>query len=414
MVRFLLFLALALFVVSPAEADRAEFRGECMGTTWSVRLGSPAPAAMGSSIQAELDGIDKAMSNWKADSEVSRFNASETTDWFAVSPATATVVDAARRVSSESGGAFDVTVAPLIELWSFGPGVSAPEIPAKQALERARARTGWQKVHARLEPPAIRKEDPAVSINLSAIAKGYAVDRVAALLDDEGLTDYLVEIGGEIKTRGQSPKGRPWAVGIEEPVDHRRSIRSAIPLENRALATSGDYRNFFIVDGKRYSHTIDPRTGRPVDHTLASVSVLAGSCMQADAWATAINVLGPEAGRRAALKHGLAVMMLIRQEDDFDTVVAGDFPETADREQPPETAASDSVIMFVAALTVFLVAIGGMAIGVIVSNRRLKGSCGGLAGLTDDDGKTACDLCAMPSPECRGEQAEDPHVAAEQ
>ena len=251
---------------------------------------------------------------------------------------------------------------------------------------------------------------PGLTINLSAIAKGYAVDRVAAALRARGLPDHLVEVGGEIRAGGRNAAGQPWKVGIEEPIVHARRVGSVVLLRDQALATSGDYRNFFFHDGKKYSHTIDPRTGWPVQHALASVSVLAESCMLADGWATALMVVGPDVAGRLASQQDLAVLFITRDSDGFRKTSLGAFVV-----QPAESAASAEESMpwptFLAALVVFVLALVAMAVGVIISNKRLKGSCGGLAGMTDGEGKTACDLCAIPSAECRGERAESDSAA---
>ena len=292
-----------------------------MGTRYNIKLPKLSKdVSLGwlkRDIDAELERVNDQMSAYRKSSEISRFNRATGEDWFSVSPETAQVVSAALKVSEESDGAFDVTVGPLISLWRFGPNKEEKKVPREDAIRKAMASTGYQKVKVRKEPPALRKLQGDVRINLSASAKGFGVDQVAGLLQRAGAPDYLVEIGGEVRTQGSKADGRAWAIGIETPTDYKRGIQETIHLGDRAMATSGDYRNFFKKDGKRYSHTIDPKTGRPVEHQLASVSVIADTCMQADAWATALMVLGPETGYALAVKKGFAVLFLIRKDNGF-------------------------------------------------------------------------------------------------
>lgn len=294
-------------------------RGATMGTSYSVQLVEPPAAldraALGRRIETLLDAINGLMSTYRSDSELSRFNAREATDWQPVSRALVAVVEAAQAVSRASDGAFDVTVGPLVNLWGFGPTVTAEALPSPAEIERARARVGWERLALQREPPALRKDRPDLYVDLSAIAKGYAVDRLAQLLEDAGIEDYLVEVGGELRGRGVNGRGQPWRIAIERPDAARRAVFRVVALRDLGMATSGDYRNFFEVDGDRFSHTIDPATGRPVRHRLASVTVLAESTMVADAWATALLVLGPERGMALAEAHGLAALFIEHQSD---------------------------------------------------------------------------------------------------
>lgn len=394
-----------LFAVVPPLVAQQSLNGECMGTTWSVVIGAGSAPDAQNLIQSELDSVDQAMSTWKDDSEVSRFNAFESTDWFSVSKETATVVQSALQVSDATNGAFDITVSPLIDLWNFDRNEGRDQIPADTQVAAARKNVGYKNLEARLDPPALRKSLPALSINLSAIAKGYAVDRVIVALQNAGVQAALVEVGGEVRAIGLSPKARAWTVGIEQPLASGRSIRTAVPLEDRAMATSGDYRNFYVVDGKSYSHTIDPRTGKPVQHDMASASVLAPSCMLADAWATALMVTGP--GSPNTLPNDFAALLITRDKNsNLAETRIGSFPSDPRSANAKETKSNSMWPVFIAAAVVFLLAVVGMAAGVIASNKRLKGSCGGLAGLTDQTGQTSCELCAAPSAECQGENAE--------
>jgi thiamine biosynthesis lipoprotein len=299
-----------------------KFSGQTMGTTYSVSI-SNLPDGTTSEILQEgvsrvLVEVNQQMSNWIDDSEISRFNRLESTDWFEVSPETAKVIAESIRISQDSKGAFDVTVAPLIDAWGFGPVGREVDPPDEQQLERLKAIIGSEKLASRTEPAAIKKTDAEVTVNLSAIAKGAGVDAVAEYLESQGVTAYLVEIGGEIRVAGLKPNGEKWRVGIERPNETGRSLQNAVSLTDQAMATSGDYRNFIEYEGKKYSHTIDPRELKPITHELASVTVLAANCLQADAWATALMVMGPANGYDWAEDRGMAVLMLIHAGDGFE------------------------------------------------------------------------------------------------
>jgi len=289
-----------------------EFRGDVMGTTWSVKIARVGEhtdlAALAAGIQSVLDDVDAHMSTWKRDSELSRFNADRTTDWFPLSGDTRIVLREALRVSAATDGAFDVTVGPLVDAWGFGPQPAAP--PSEEALRRAQVRVGWRRLELRRAPPALRKTRADVEVDLSGIAKGHAIDRVVAYLEARERADFVVELGGEVAARGTRAPGAAWTAGIEHPRTAGHPVCRVVRLENIALATSGDYRRFHLQDGRRVAHVLDPRTGRPVRHGLASVSVLADTAMQADAWATALLVLGPEEGLSLAQREDLAVLML--------------------------------------------------------------------------------------------------------
>ena len=229
-----------------------------------------------------------------------------------------------------------MTVGPLVNLWGFGPAGRPGVVPTDEAVAACRARVGYGLLEVREEPPALRKHRADVYVDLSAIAKGFAVDEVARLLEQRGVRGYMVEIGGEVRTRGRKPDGGLWRIGIELPVADSAEIACAVELDGRSLATSGDYRNFFEQQGRRYSHEIDPRTGRPVEHGLVSVSVLADDCMTADAWATALMVLGPESALPTAERYGLDVLCMIRTQDGLLEQTTPGFAARI-RESVPET-----------------------------------------------------------------------------
>ena len=298
-----------------------EIHGATMGTTYMVKIVKPGDELtkkVNSDIENLLKKVNQQMSTWIEDSEISLFNRYKESQWFEVSSDTALVIAEALRVSKESGGAFDITVGPLINLWGFGPEGTVKKIPGEEQIKKLMEETGYQKLSVRLSSPAIKKEEAGVYCDLSAIAKGFGVDQVAGYLDSQGFSHYLVEIGGEVRAKGLNQKNQIWRVAIASPGPHGGSpYQKIIRLKDVSMATSGDYFNYFEKDGVRYSHTIDPTTGKPITHKLASVTVIHESCMTADAMATAIDVLGPEKGYELALEENLPVFMIIRGKDGF-------------------------------------------------------------------------------------------------
>lgn len=303
--------------------------GDTMGTVYRVKVSGPPDGLTDASLQQEVDDrlkyINDRMSTYLPDSEISRFNRSQDDDWFEVSTETASVLGEALEISEKTNGAFDVTVGPLVNLWSFGPEGRHEEIPTDDEIEKIRASVGFRHIEVRSSPPALRKMRPDVYVDLSAIAKGFAVDEVARILDGLGITRYMVEIGGEVRTRGRKRDGTAWKIAIEKPISTVRVYQHIVELEDRSLATSGDYRNFFEKDGQRYSHTIDPRTGRPVEHNLASVSVISDNCTFADAMATALTVMGPDEAFRFADDNDIGVLLILRGPDGFEVKTTKDF-----------------------------------------------------------------------------------------
>lgn len=296
-----------------------EFSGPAMGTTFLVKvaadpLSREEHAALAWTIRERLTALNASLSTWDPDSEISRFNRHRSTELFPASGELRKVISASWDVSEASGGAFDITIRPLVQAWGFGDGARVTGRPSAAQLDALRDRVGWQRI--RVEGNALVKSHPEAVCDLSAIAKGYAVDRLSAALVRLGYPEHLVEIGGELRGRGRKLDGTPWRVAIEEPLPGPpRSIHDVVPLLNRGMATSGDYRSYYERDGLWISHTIDPRDGRPIRHALASVTVLAEETMTADAWATALNVLGPEAGYGLAEERGLAAHFIVRQKD---------------------------------------------------------------------------------------------------
>lgn len=399
----------ALALTGFGAAETRAITGDTMGTRYRIVLfsdsGLPKLARIQTEIDARLDEIENQMSTWRPESELSRFNASESLDWFPVSNDTAIVVSEAKRIWKLSDGAFDPTVAPLIKLWHFADDPGELTIPPDEEIEKARASIGFADIEVRLDPPALRKHRAQLQMNLSAIAKGYAVDVISDLLLEREFVNHLVEIGGEMRSRGHKFGRASWTAGIETPDELPRRVHAALTLDQRALATSGDYRNYFEANGQRYSHTIDPSTARPITHQLASVSVLADQCVTADALATAIEVLGPERGMKLAEREGVPVYFILRTESGFRVQVSDSFPLVGSAASSTGLATTDNPVLatVLAVAGIFALAIVGMAIGVIVSKRPIKGSCGGLANMPGQDGKSICDLCTVPAEECRDE-----------
>ncbi len=305
-----------------------------MGTTYSVAVVDLSEGVtqgwIAARVEAELLAVNRQMSTWDADSELSRFNASASTDWFPVSSETAAVTALALEIAADSGGAFDPTVGPLVNLWGFGGGPRPERAPTEEELAVVRADVGFDKLHVRNHPPALRKDVPGLRVDLSAIAKGHGVDRVAECLAAAGVTTYLVEVGGELRAAGAKADGAPWTAGVETPIDDptgsRREVRRGVPLATEpaaaSLATSGNYRNFYDLDGQRVAHTLDPRTGRPAtgdggQPVLGSVSVLAADCATADALATAVMASGADDGRALLERRGAAALLILRTGGTF-------------------------------------------------------------------------------------------------
>ena len=308
--------ALALVAGCARQPREIVLTGPAMGTTWNLRavpdtadLPSEAVRAL---VQDALEEVDAALSTYRPDSDVSRFNSSTSTDWIAVPAPLAELVAESLRIGTLTGGAFDVTVAPLVTLWGFGRGTPR-EVPPRDAdIAAAQALTGQRHLQVSLDPPALRKALPGLTLDLDAIAPGYAADLVAARLEAAGIGRYMVEIGGEVRVHGRNREGARWRIGIERPEERGRSVGRVLHLEAMAVSTSGDYRDFFESGGIRYSHTLDPQSGRPVTHGLASVTVLRPTATEADGLATALSVLGPAAGFDLAERQGWAALFVER------------------------------------------------------------------------------------------------------
>jgi thiamine biosynthesis lipoprotein len=312
---------LAFLAACSGEIAPSQLSGATMGTTWHVSYipaaSAPDAADLHIGIEARLEQINRSMSTYRPDSEISRFNALDSSAWFVSSPDFFRVLSTALEIGQKSEGAYDVTVAPLVDLWGFGAGGIVDEPPTEQDIARLMTRVGQKNIQLDDARLGVMK-DNALSVDFSSLAKGYAVDQVAEWLLAEGIERFMVEVGGEMRLSGLSGRGDAWRIAIEQPESGGRSIATTVSLSDVALATSGDYRNYFEANGRRYSHSIDPRTGYPVAHDLVSVTVVHRSCMIADAWATALTVLGAERAMAVAQAQGLAVYFIRRVEGDFE------------------------------------------------------------------------------------------------
>jgi thiamine biosynthesis lipoprotein len=284
-----------------------------MGTTWSARVAQPAGSpGLQDGLQAQLDDVVAQMSHWEPGSDLGRFNRAPAGTWQQLPPAFFDVLAYALDVWRDSGGACDPCAGALVNLWGFGP-VDRHDEPGFVAPTLAQARAALPSARVRLDPVSRSAFQPGgVHLDLSAVAKGYGVDCLARWLEGQGIRDYLVEVGGELRGAGVKPDGQPWWVALEgvDGGDDDGGIVAA--LHGLAVATSGDYRRYFLHDGQRRPHTIDPRTGAPIGNGLASVTVVAGSCMACDAWSTALTVLGPEDGLALAERRGIAARFVVR------------------------------------------------------------------------------------------------------
>lgn len=302
--------------------------GYAMGTSYSIKVVSSLNEArtLQLGVEGVLSDIDARMSTYLPTSDISKFGAVAPGESLKVSPKTAQVMQKALAVASRTGGAFDPTIEPLVDLWGFGPTARNSEIPSAEAIKGGLALIGWSEVSVNIEQNTLSKSAPR-QLDLSAIAKGYAVDSVADYIESKGFDNYLVEVGGEMRFSGQKPENEAWSIAIEKPVVDERSPFRIVKVSDGAMATSGDYRNYFEMDGKRFSHTIDPKTGYPVEHNLASVTVVMDSCMEADAYATAFNVLGVDNALTLAESLNVAVFLIYREENELKTAQTAAFTE---------------------------------------------------------------------------------------
>lgn len=327
----LVLLAALLAACGDREVAVRTLAGYSMGTSYSVKLVSTTSQAerLDGVVRSRLDSVNQAMSTYLPRSDVSRFNDAAVNDWVDVSPLTVEVVSLALDVARASDGAFDPTIAPLVDAWGFGPQPRPDQIPSQQQIDQLLASVGWSAIDVDTTNHRLRKTAQR-ELDLSGIAKGFAVDQVAEALAAAGVSNYLVEVGGELRFAGTKPGNEPWRVGIETPDSGARSAYRILEVSSGAMATSGDYRNYYEEDGIRYSHTLDPDNGRPIHHDLVSATVLADDCALSDAFATAMLVKGYGAAQALAESQGLAVLLIKRQGDGFTAWQSERFAELYD------------------------------------------------------------------------------------
>lgn len=313
----LLTIPLSFLLTACQPAEPILLSGKTMGTTYSVKIIDSVDAdQLGQQIESRLLEINDLMSTYLPNSEISRINRLGVGEALTISRENLAMLAMSRMLYEQSGGKFDVTIGPLVALWGFGPDPSKTEVPPEHDIETALALLGIDALKVSNE--VLTKSKP-VMLDFSAIAKGYGVDELARLVEEAGAANYLVEIGGELRAKGINQNGLVWRIGIENPDVRERTPFTSVPLNNLAMATSGDYRNYFEVDGVRYSHTLDPTTGYPIRHNVVSVTVLAESTTLADGYATAIDVMGAEAGLELANRQNLAIFVILRSGSDFTT-----------------------------------------------------------------------------------------------
>lgn len=337
-----LFLAVLASSLLSACADRplpeTVLSGETMGTTYSVKyINQPGEAnsarteksahteeEVAANVARLLTHLDKLLSTYQQESELNQLNRAEVGVDVPVSSILWQVLLIADQTYRDSNGAFDPSVGPLVDLWGFGPTAAPDNVPPDAVIESLLIDTGFK--HLDFEPnkqAVVKRSD--IRLDLSAVAKGYAADRVAELLFDMGLQRFMVEVGGELRLAGTNGRNQPWRIAIEVPELLRGGVQEVVVATDVGVATSGDYRNYFERDGVRYSHTIDPRTGRPIRHNLASATVIAGSAARADALATAFMVLGTEQSLALANRNEIAVYLISRGPDGWHTSLSKSF-----------------------------------------------------------------------------------------
>jgi len=292
-------------------------QGKTMGTTYNIKVVGENidTVKLQQGIDEKLKQLNQEMSTYINDSELSTFNQSTSLESRSVSPGLARVLKEAIRLGKLSEGALDVTVGPLVNLWGFGPEYRPETVPSDELLAQTKARIGLDKLV--FEQGMLSKSIPDLYIDLSTIAKGYGVDLVAEFVEVNGINNYLVEIGGEMRIKGFKHTGELWHVAIEKPLGNERAVHQIIVPKDNAVATSGDYRIYFEVDGQRFSHIIDPKTGKPINHKLVSVTVIHPSSMTADGLSTAMMVMGEEKALAFAEANGLAVYIIAKTEHGF-------------------------------------------------------------------------------------------------
>ena len=332
-VKWLALIALAIFLSGCFSQDnkqiQVKLQGRTMGVAYHItyidvaKNSEKVAKARKADIDQLLKLVNDQMSTYQADSELSRFNQSRLLTPFAVSPDTALVVKESIRLAQLTEGKLDVTIGPLVNLWGFGPQMRPERLPTPEQLAQAKAKVGIE--HLAVIDNTLVKALPELYVDLSTTAKGFGVDKVSQYLEGEGVYNYLVEIGGEVRSNGKPNPMRDWVIAIEKPVSEHRTIQQVISPKDNGLATSGDYRQYFEENGRRFSHIIDPDSATPINHKLVSVTVIHPSCMTADGLSTSIMLMGPEDGLKFAQAQKLAAFMIIKTDNGFREVYTDAF-----------------------------------------------------------------------------------------
>ncbi|MFH7825278.1 FAD:protein FMN transferase ApbE [Kluyvera chengduensis] len=304
--------------------------GKTMGTFWRVSvvgLDQNRVEELRQKVQTLLDGDDQLLSTWKHDSALMRFNHSQSTTPWPVSEGMADIVTESLRIGQKTQGAMDITVGPLVNLWGFGPDKQPVKTPTQAQIDAAKARTGLEKLTVinRAGQQYLQKSIPDLYVDLSTVGEGYAADHLARLMTEEGISRYLVSVGGALVSRGMNGEGQPWRVAIQKPTDRENAVQAIVDINGHGISTSGSYRNYYELDGQRISHVIDPQTGRPITHKLVSVTVIAPTALEADGWDTGLMVLGTEKAQQVVREQGLAVYMIMKEGDGFTTWMSPQF-----------------------------------------------------------------------------------------
>ncbi|MGL4725444.1 MAG: FAD:protein FMN transferase ApbE [Scandinavium sp.] len=317
-------------VSTTEKAPATVLEGKTMGTFWRasvINLDDAQVETLRQKIQAQLDGDDQLLSTWKNDSALMRFNHSRSMTPWPVSEAMADIVTESLRIGAKTQGAMDITVGPLVNLWGFGPDKQPVKTPTQEQIDAAKARTGLKHLSVINQSGSqyLQKDLPDLYVDLSTVGEGYAADHLARLMEQEGISRYLVSVGGALFSRGMNAEGQPWRVAIQKPTDKENAVQAIVDINGHGISTSGSYRNYYELDGKRISHVIDPQTGTPIQHKMVSVTVISPTALEADGWDTGLMVLGPERAKEVVREQGLAVYMIIKEGDGFKTWMSPQF-----------------------------------------------------------------------------------------
>ena len=326
-------MALAFAGCATVPPSEAELRGETMGSEWTLRVVGRLPASLPvlqAGAQARFDAVNQALSTWRPDSALSRFNENDSGEWVDVDPELAAVMSYGLGLAASSDGAYDLTVGPLVNLWGFGPDPARDHAPEAADIEAARTRVGWRKLEVDVARHRARKA-PGVRVDLSSLGKGRGVDRVAEYLDAQGVANYLIDLSGKLRARGVNAARQPWRVAVEQPAADDpsgapRTVPVTVSLRDASIATSGDYRKYFESGGRHYSHIIDPRTGSPVTHTTLSATAIGNTCMEADALATVFMVMPPDVALRLADARHTPALWISRANGSFRLARSASWP----------------------------------------------------------------------------------------